>query len=124
MDPKIETSVVVFDFILNEAEIEEKKIFGEKTMKKSLKQKNVFLVKTDIRGLRAAARTIDMIPHKHEVIKKFDSFYSIDSALIVCTRRLAQEGVKVYIATIDRAMTEHLQKWGIPNFFKEIGISF
>lgn len=42
MDPKIETSVVVFDFILNEAEIEEKKIFGEKTMKKSLKQKKCF----------------------------------------------------------------------------------
>lgn len=118
-------SVVVFDFILHETELEEeRKGFGRGAVRKGLKQFGVILIRTKIRGLGAAARTIDLLSHKHELLGEFDHLSSVDSAFIVCARRMAQEGARVYIATTDRAMTAHLERKGIPNLLKWLGILF
>jgi len=112
------TIAIVFDFILYETEKKEERIFGEKTARNSLEGLNVFLVKTGIRGLDGAARTIDLLHRKHRVLKRFRSLHQIDCALITCTERLFEEGLNVYIATLDRAMTELLRDAGIGNFFE------
>ncbi|MEM2618648.1 MAG: hypothetical protein QXR87_04130 [Candidatus Hadarchaeales archaeon] len=117
--------VVVFDFILYETELEEEREgFGRGAVRKGLRQLGVILIRTKIRGLGAAARTIDLLPHKHELLREFDQLHFVDSALIVCACRMAQEGARVYVATTDRAMTAHLERKGIPNLLKWLGILF
>lgn len=112
---------VVFDFILHETELEEKRNFGRGIVRRGLRQSGAVLVRTGIRGLRVMTRVIDLLPHKHELLKDFPTLYSVDSALIVCAYRLAEGGARVYIVTADRAMTTHLERKGIPNLLELMG---